>query len=97
MATKELKDQMRTKLTAAVQTEIKKDKITKTINSVKIDDGIISASFSIRMPKAKEKDESSNATIGGGMTYEDFTKNFKTPEEFNQFVWEEFFNDFKTE
>ncbi len=96
MATKELKDQMRTKLTAAVQTEIKKDKITKTIDSVTVDDGVIAARFSIRMPKKEEKSED-KMSISSDTTYENFTKNFKTPEEFNQFVWEEFFNDFKTE
>jgi hypothetical protein len=90
MSDPKIKEGIKAKLSQAVKDEIKKDKVTKTIDSVKIDDGIITARFSVRMPKGKD----SESGISPDMTYEDFTKNFKTPEEFNQFVWEEFFNDF---
>lgn len=94
----EIKQRMRDKLTQAVKDEIKKDKVKKTIDSVQIDDGIIVARFTVQMPKVEEKskEESSNK-IGSETTWETFTKNFKTKEEFNAFVWNEFFNDFETE
>jgi hypothetical protein len=97
MADQKLKDEMKFKLTEAVKSEIKKDKTQKTINSVQVDDGIITARFSVRMPKEKEgKGDSSEMIMGGDTTYEDFTKSFKTSDEFNKFVWDEFFNDFET-
>lgn len=94
MADPKIKAEMKAKLTEAVKKEIKKDKISKSIDSVRVDDGIITARFSIRMPKERKNSENG---ISMDTTYEDFTKSFKTPEEFNTFVWNEFFNDFKSE
>jgi len=97
MATKELKEKMKNVLTDAVKAEIKKDKVSKTIDSVRIEDGIITANFSVRMPKEEGKEEEKHDMVTVESSYQNFTKNFKSPEEFNSFVWDEFFNDFKKE
>lgn len=88
LVTPELKEKMKSKISDAVKKEIQKEKIVKRIDSIKVDDGMIMASFSIRRPAEK----SGNKPTMSETQYDDFTKNFKSKEEFDAFVWGEFFN-----